>query len=112
MQKFQAIQAQLEQRFAEIQERLKKVEREIQHKNEPLSPDFAEQAVQRENDEVLTALDDSIRAEMQQIQTTLQQLRIGEYGICAACQIQIPVKRLSALPYANLCVTCAEKAGA
>ncbi len=111
MQEYKEIQEQLEQRYAHIQMRLQKITGDVQHKNEPLSADFAEQAVERENEEVLTALDDSIRDEMEQIQTTLQRLQNGEYGICAACEKKIPLKRLSALPHANLCVKCAEKAG-
>jgi DnaK suppressor protein len=82
----------------------------VRRKDEPLDADFAEQAVERENDEVLDALDHSIRAEMAQIQTTLQRLEAGEYGICESCKKKIPLKRLAALPHASRCVACAEKA--
>jgi DnaK suppressor protein len=108
---YQAIQEQLEQRFAMLQTRLQKITSDVQHQTEPLSPDFAEQAVQRENDEVLTALDDSIRAEMQQIQESFVHLKNGDYGVCAICQKKIPLKRLAALPHSIHCVSCAEHAG-
>ena len=67
--------------------------------------------MQLENDEVLTALDDSIRLEMKQIQETLERLRTGQYGICATCQLKIPLRRLTALPHVSHCVSCAEKIG-
>lgn len=108
MQEYDAIHQQLQLRYDEIQTRLGKIRRDVQHQNSPPQADFAEQATERENDEVLDALDHSIRDEMQQIQVTLQRLAAGEYGICAVCEKKIPLKRLAALPHASRCVTCAE----
>lgn len=108
---YQTILKQLEERFAQLQMRLQKITVDVQHQAEPVSPDFAEQAVQLENDEVLTALDNSIRAEMEQIQESLARLKNGDYGICAICQKKIPLKRLAAMPHSIHCVSCAEHAG-
>ncbi|MFN7930950.1 MAG: TraR/DksA C4-type zinc finger protein [Blastocatellia bacterium] len=110
MQEYDAIRQQLQTRYDEIQMRLSKIRRDVQHQNEPPHADFAEQATERENDEVLDALDHSIRAEMQQIQVTLKRLEAGEYGICENCEKKIPLKRLAALPHASRCVACAENA--
>lgn len=110
MQEYETIRQELTARYETIQSRLQKISREVQHQNEPLSADFAEQVVQRENDEVLDALDSSIRTEMDQIQATLKRLDDGEYGVCAGCGKPIPIKRLEALPHASRCVACAEKA--
>lgn len=112
MQEYEPLRHQLNARYAALQTRLQKITREVQHQNEPLNADFAEQAVQRENDEVLDALDNSLRAELAQIQVTLQRLDEGTYGICAGCEKPIPLKRLEALPHASRCVACAEKAHA
>lgn len=112
MQDYEPIRQQLNDRYAAIRLRLQKITRDVQHANEPLNADFAEQAVQRENDEVLDALDNSIRLELQQIETTLQRLDEGTYGVCESCGKRIPVKRLQALPHASRCVVCAEKAQA
>lgn len=109
MQEYGTIRQQLTARYAAIQTRLQKIARDMQHTNEPLNADFAEQAVQRENDEVLDALDSSIRAEMQQLQVTLKRLDEGAYGVCESCGKTIPLKRLEALPHASRCVACAEK---
>lgn len=110
MQDYESIRQQLTARYATIQQRLQKITRDVQHINEPLNADFAEQAVQRENDEVLDALDNSIRAELAQLQATLQRLDDGTYGVCESCGKPIPLKRLKALPHASRCVACAEKA--
>jgi RNA polymerase-binding protein DksA len=103
-----AVRQKLTERYAEIQGRLEKIAMDA---NKPLDADFEEQAVERENDEVLVALDRSIRAEMAQIETTLARLDRGEYGICEVCGDPITPKRLEALPYANCCVACNVKAG-
>jgi DnaK suppressor protein len=110
MQEYESIRQQLSARYKAIQTRLQKITRDVQHANEPLNADFAEQAVQRENDEVLDALDSSIRAEMEQLQVTLKRLDQGAYGVCESCGKNIPLKRLEALPHASRCVVCAEKA--
>jgi RNA polymerase-binding protein DksA len=109
MQDYEPIRQQLTARYAAIQQRLQKITHDVQHVNEPLNADFAEQAVQRENDEVLDALDNSIRTELEQIQVTLQRLDDGTYGVCDGCGKPIPIQRLAALPHANRCVACAEK---
>jgi DnaK suppressor protein len=103
------IRQQLTARYGEIQQRLEKITREVRHVNQPLNADFAEQAVEAENDQVLDALDHSIRSEMQQIENTLARMDEGLYGICEACGKPIAAKRLKAVPHAARCVQCEEK---
>lgn len=38
-----------------------------------------------------------------------ERIRGGGYGICAACSLRIPPRRLKALPTATLCVDCQER---
>jgi RNA polymerase-binding transcription factor DksA len=35
----------------------------------------------------------------------------GTYGICECCGNKIPKQRLQVIPYAKMCVKCAEKNG-
>ena len=72
-----------------------------------LEYDFAEQAVQREGLEVLTALDSSLSRELEQIEHALKRMEKGEYGICEDCGEFINPKRLEAVPFASLCIKCA-----
>lgn len=109
MQKFKTIRRQLESRYDEIRQRLEKVSLERRHVNQPLNPDFEEQAVELENDQVLDALDTQIRAEMKQIEQTLAQMNDGAYGVCEGCGKKIAPKRLEALPHAIRCISCEEK---
>jgi RNA polymerase-binding transcription factor DksA len=103
-----AIRTKLTERYAEIRGRLERIGRDA---SKPLDADLEEQAVERENDEALVAIDRSIRAELAQIEKTLARLNKGEYGVCEVCGDPITPKRLEALPSAARCVTCEGKAG-
>jgi RNA polymerase-binding transcription factor len=41
-----------------------------------------------------------------QVETALQRLEEGTYGICARCGQEIAPERLEALPYASYCIKC------
>ncbi|MFC3681749.1 TraR/DksA family transcriptional regulator [Bacterioplanoides pacificum] len=105
----EAIKAELAARKALLQQRADKVERDASHRDAPLSADFAEQAVERENDDVLTAIGAESRHEIDLINKALQRLEDGEYGECQQCGGDIDELRLAAVPYAELCILCAEQ---
>jgi RNA polymerase-binding protein DksA len=109
MQDFQPTRRRLKTRFDEIQARLRAITRDLRHANQPLNADFAEQAVELENDQVLDALDDSIRAEMEQIERAWARMDEGVYGVCEACGKPIAAKRLEAVPFATRCIACEEQ---
>lgn len=44
-----------------------------------------------------------------QIETSLERIEEGTYGQCEECGAKIPKARLNAIPYATLCVRCAEQ---
>ena len=44
-----------------------------------------------------------------QIETSLERIEEGTYGQCEECGAKIPKTRLKAIPYATLCVRCAEQ---
>ena len=74
------------------------------------SADSAEQAGERQNDEVLQAL--LIEAEQGQAQAAQAKLRLsaGSYGLCQRCGAAIAPARLQALPTAAFCLGCADLA--
>lgn len=88
--------------------RTAKVERD-RSRDEPLEADFAEQAVVRENDEVLDALSKEGRSQLEVVGRALERLDDGQYGTCEDCQGSIGAARLEALPYAVTCIGCARK---
>ena len=44
-----------------------------------------------------------------QIEASLERIEEGTYGQCEECGVKIPKSRLNAVPYATLCVRCAEQ---
>ena len=112
MKKYEALRQQLLARREELNSRIKKISSSARHMDEPLTPDFSEQAVERQNDEVLEALGDAGRNELSQINRALAHIEAGEYGVCVGCGKTIPAARLEVLPYSDRCVVCAEKQGA
>ena len=106
------IKEQLLSKREQINRRLAKLHAPTRRSEEPLTADFAEQAVQRQNDEVISALEQASRQELTQINRALARIDAGEYGLCVVCGNPIPEARLAILPYTQHCVACAEKLGA
>lgn len=104
------VKAILSQRREELVERRERIARHTRHRDEPLPPDFAEQAVELENGETLVALDREVNSEIRQIEQALQRIENGSYGDCTGCGEPISVPRLQALPFAGLCIDCANVA--
>ena len=47
---------------------------------------------------------------LRQVENALERIAVGEYGTCVGCREPISGKRLVALPWASLCLTCQEAA--
>jgi len=69
----------------ELVGRVAAIESDVHHKVEPVEKDFAEQVTQRENDEVLSAIDEKAQQTIYQIDAALDRIREGKYGICVVC---------------------------
>jgi RNA polymerase-binding protein DksA len=104
------IAARLRDRKEELLDRQGRISRKTRHRDEPLPQDFAEQAVELENQEVLEALDVEVDQELRQIDQALARIESGDYLSCSSCGEDIPAKRLETLPTTNLCVDCAAEA--
>lgn len=94
---------------AELTHRIEAIEADIHHKKEPVEKDFAEQVTQRENDEVLNAIDEEAQQTMLLIDSALARIKEGTYGACSVCGEKIADERLNALPYVTTCISCANK---
>lgn len=53
---------------------------------------------------------DQLTGELGEIDDALQRLDLGSYGVCSGCACRIPDARLEVMPYAVMCVDCAESA--
>jgi DnaK suppressor protein len=99
--------AALESRLGELRQRLASVRSDLSRQREPLSADFADQATQRENDEVLEQIGRSTEQELAQLDNALRRVQDGKDGICAVCGSAIAAARLEAVPYTDRCSACA-----
>lgn len=72
------------------------------------SADSGEQAVELENDAVLSGIQQEAKVELAQVEQALVRLKRGEYGLCEQCGEAISSARLEALPYTNECIQCAK----
>lgn len=87
----------------------------LQHRVSSIHEDFAsgrdadwsEQAGERENDEVLNALESEAKIEIQQLSNAITRIEAGQYGICTACGEPIAPQRLAVQPAALQCIQCA-----
>ncbi len=91
----------------ELTRRSDAISKDLHHEEIAIEKDFAEQATQRENDEVLNSLDADARNKIMQIDKALLRIKNGEFGICEKCGVEIDEKRLEAIPYASRCIGCA-----
>lgn len=96
--------AQLEERLAFLEERLRELDAELDSHQ---SKDWEELATEREADEVLERLGQSGQSEIAQIRAALARMDAGEYGSCVTCGAEISEARLDLLPYTPFCKSCA-----
>lgn len=101
---YETLQAQLEERLASLQQRLASIKKDVTQSH---SGDSAEQAQERENDEVVDAIGNETAQSIRVIQAALDRIADGTYGICADCGESIAQARLEAIPEATRCVNCA-----
>ncbi len=103
------VKEQLEARKQALLTRADKVERDASHRDEAVSADFAEQATERENDDVLRTIGIEARHELRLIEHALERLATDHYYECAECGADIGEARLIAVPYTEHCIQCATK---
>jgi DnaK suppressor protein len=72
--------------------------------------DVVDFALDSAQDEINSQLAEVESRELSRIEIALERIRTGEYGLCESCANKIPMARLSALPYATLCIECQREA--
>jgi RNA polymerase-binding transcription factor DksA len=92
--------AQLEQRLAQLNNRITSIAEELVSHS---AQDWQEMAVEREDDEMLEDLGLSAQAEIRMIEAALRRMEVGEYGLCVYCGEPISQARLDVLPGTPFC---------
>lgn len=70
------------------------------------SGDMVDAALDSAQDEINSQLAEVESRELALIEKALERMHSGFYGVCEMCNGKIGVPRLSALPYATLCIDC------
>ncbi|HEY9035906.1 MAG TPA: TraR/DksA C4-type zinc finger protein [Pseudomonadales bacterium] len=102
----EAVRKQLEGWRTELLSRARRIDAHL-HRDEPVPADFAEQATELENLDVLFALDREGKQKLAQINAALDRIENGDYGMCTRCGDAIGEARLEALPTTETCMPCA-----
>ena len=101
---YESLKAELETRLDELQARLSSIKADVTKSH---SGDSAEQAQERENDEVVDAIGNETALSIKVIQAALGRIEAGTYGLCESCGETISEARLKAIPEATQCLSCA-----
>ena len=99
------ISTRLKTRQSDLLERLAKVKKDVTAEH---SADWSEQAQERQNDEVLEAIGNESREELNLVSLALERIARDEYDLCSLCGNNIASARLQAVPYTSLCINCAQ----
>ena len=102
---YKALKDELEKRLAALQARLASIKKDVTREH---SGDSAEQAQERENDEVVDAIGNETAQSIRGVTAALERIADGSYGICENCGDQIGQARLEIVPEATRCVACAD----
>ena len=100
----EALKHQLENRLATLRARLSSLKKDV---TQPHSGDSAEQAQERENDQVVDAIGNETTLSIRVILAALERIENGTYGTCDSCGDAIDEARLRAIPEATRCLNCA-----
>lgn len=85
------------------------LQRVLANRTQPLEHDSAERAVQLQNQEVVDALGNDARTDLENIKTALARIDAKKYGNCDECGNAIQRDRLRAYPMATRCIECASE---
>lgn len=96
----------LESKKAELVGRLAALSLDKKREKGIISADFEEQAVDVQNDEVVDSLEGIERKELGQVEAALARIEAGSFGKCIECGDDISDKRLSAIPFSSVCMSC------
>ena len=93
----------------ELQRQVSKTEQDGRQIDEDTTQDIADKAANSYTKEFLFHQSDDNRRILQLVSEALDRLKNGSYGHCVACQEEVQVKRLEAVPWARHCIECQEK---
>jgi DnaK suppressor protein len=97
----------LRERRQELEEHLREHRHDV--RAEPVPDDAYGEAARLQLEDLAIGTIMRERQMLDEIEEALDRISEGQYGICEDCGDDIPERRLKALPWARLCVPCAER---
>ena len=105
------------QRLAAAKEELERLRREVLREVQATSeasrqldtedvPDIGDMSTRSYDRDVLYNISEVQRQKIRDIDTALDLLEQGEYGICVRCSEEIAPKRLEVRPFSRYCIDC------
>ena len=101
-----ALKARMEEKKTELEARIARIKTNVRR---GYDADSGERAKEMEDSEVVDALGNEAREEVQKISAALKRIDAGTYGVCPECGVEINEARLEAYPYAEECIDCAKE---
>jgi DnaK suppressor protein len=71
--------------------------------------DEIDSATQNAEKEILFELTDNEKTTLDAIDAALKRIEKKKFGCCESCGVEIPVKRLQAIPWVRYCIKCQSK---
>ena len=102
---YEDLKCELDARLVDLQARLSNIKKDVTQAH---SGDSAEQAQERENDEVVDAIGNETALSISIIQAALDRIENGTYGACDQCGEPIARARLKVIPEATRCLNCVQ----
>lgn len=93
----------LRERLTYLEAQLHKIEDQL---DVPPNRDWADNAAEHEDDEVLEDIGNMDQHEIRAINAALGRVKAGTYGLCVTCEDEISTARLSAVPHTPFCKNC------
>jgi len=92
-----------------LQIRARELARSLAERNQIMiersADDFDRRLDAADRDSSAQALAGNLRL-LRQVEAARDRIRDGTYGACLRCEEDIPLKRLQAIPWAGLCISC------
>jgi DnaK suppressor protein len=93
----------------ELLRQVTKSEKDGREADEEATQDIADKAANSYTKEFLFHQSDENRRVLQLVNEALERMKSGTYGNCVACEEEVQLKRLEAVPWARHCIECQDK---
>ncbi len=107
--KTKAFRERLLQKKREILEAFRKNKNDGMEADGEATQDIADKAANSYTKEFLFSLSSTERDLLQMVDQALLRIDDRRFGVCAACEEEMNQKRLEAVPWARLCLSCQQK---